>query len=234
MERDEEIVDTFQGIQLRWRMVCHEVQRAILSYSRDPNSTVQSQVRYFELSFHKQHKNMVLKSYLEFVIREAKEMKENLKTVKLHTVQYENLYGNLMDAWSSVNLNHPAKFDTLAMDPELKKAVIEDLERFLERKEFYRRVGKAWKRGYLLYGPPGTGKSSLIAAIANFLKFSVYDLELTELRCNSELKKLIIATANRSIIVIEDIDCTIDLVNREKQGGGSQQAPEYNGQVIYL
>ncbi|KAJ8649150.1 hypothetical protein MRB53_002173 [Persea americana] len=230
MERDEEIVDTFQGIQLRWRMVCHEVQRAILSYSRDPNSTVQSQVRYFELSFHKQHKNMVLKSYLEFVIREAKEMKENLKTVKLHTVQYENLYGNLMDAWSSVNLNHPAKFDTLAMDPELKKAVIEDLERFLERKEFYRRVGKAWKRGYLLYGPPGTGKSSLIAAIANFLKFSVYDLELTELRCNSELKKLIIATANRSIIVIEDIDCTIDLVNREKQGGGSQQAPEYNGQ----
>ncbi|KAK9177111.1 hypothetical protein WN944_029130 [Citrus x changshan-huyou] len=42
------------------------------------------------------------------------------------------------------------------------KTIMDDLERFLQRKEFYRRVGKAWKRGYLLYGPPGTGKSSLI------------------------------------------------------------------------
>ncbi|KAL2898704.1 hypothetical protein RDABS01_006847, partial [Bienertia sinuspersici] len=34
-------------------------------------------------------------------------------------------------------------------------------------------IGRAWKRGYLLYGPPGTGKSSLIAAIANYLKFDI-------------------------------------------------------------
>ncbi|XWS24403.1 hypothetical protein CRYUN_Cryun28dG0098900 [Craigia yunnanensis] len=48
----------------------------------------------------------------------------------------------------------------MAMDPKMKSALIEDLDRFTRRKEFYWRVGKAWKRGYLLYGPPGTGKSS--------------------------------------------------------------------------
>ncbi|CAI0395029.1 unnamed protein product [Linum tenue] len=100
------------------------------------------------------------------------------------------------------------------MDAGHKTAILKDLARFVRRKDYYRKVGKAWKRGYLLYGPPGTGKSSLIAAMANYLNFDVYDLELTQLRENSELRKLIIATANRSILVVEDIDCTIDLQNR--------------------
>lgn len=62
-----------------------------------------------------------------------------------------------------------------------------------------------------MFGPPGTGKSSLIAAMANYLNFDIYDLELTVLRRNSDLKKLLVATTNKSILVVEDIDCTIDL-----------------------
>ncbi|KAH9663061.1 protein HYPER-SENSITIVITY-RELATED 4 [Citrus sinensis] len=100
------------------------------------------------------------------------------------------------------------------MEQEQKTKIMQDLERFVKRKDYYRRVGKAWKRGYLLYGPPGTGKSSLIAAMANYLNFDVYDLELTELRSNSDLRTLLVATANRSILVVEDIDCTIDLQDR--------------------
>ncbi|KAJ6964180.1 AAA-ATPase [Populus alba x Populus x berolinensis] len=65
--------------------------------------------------------------------------------------------------------------------------MMEDLKAFASGREFYHRVGRAWKRGYLLYGPPG----------------SVTD--------NSELRALLIQTSNRSIIVIEDIDCSLDL-----------------------
>ncbi|KAJ4716531.1 AAA-ATPase [Melia azedarach] len=100
------------------------------------------------------------------------------------------------------------------MDFDLKKLIMDDLERFLKRKEFYRRVGKAWKRGYLLFGPPGTGKSTLIAAMANYLNFDVYDLELSNLRGNIELRNLLIATENKSILVVEDIDCSIELGDR--------------------
>ncbi|KAI9169148.1 hypothetical protein LWI28_007706 [Acer negundo] len=101
------------------------------------------------------------------------------------------------------------------MDPSIKQALIDDLNRFVRRRGFYRRVGKAWKRGYLLYGPPGTGKSSLIAAMANYLKFSIYDLELASIHSNSELRSLLVSTSNRSILVIEDIDCSNELQNRQ-------------------
>lgn len=116
--------------------------------------------------------------------------------------------------WSSVNLEHPATFETLAMEPDLKSSVIDDLNRFVRRKDFYKRVGRAWKRGYLLYGPPGTGKSSLVAAIANYLKFDIYDLQLANIYRDSDLRKLLLGTANRSILVIEDIDCSVDIPDR--------------------
>ncbi|EEF44799.1 conserved hypothetical protein [Ricinus communis] len=55
-------------------------------------------------------------------------------------------------SWDDVEFHHPSTFKTLALDPELKRAILDDLDRFMARKEFYKRVGKAWKRGYLLYG----------------------------------------------------------------------------------
>lgn len=93
---------------------------------------------------------------------------------------------------------------------------MEDLREFANGQGFYQKTGRAWKRGYLLYGPPGTGKSSLIAAMANYLGYDIYDLELTEVQNNSELRKLLMKTSSKSIIVIEDIDCSISLTKRDK------------------
>lgn len=45
--------------------------------------------------------------------------------------------------WMSVNFDHPANFDTLAMDTDIKERVMKCLERFIERSEYYRRFGKA-------------------------------------------------------------------------------------------
>lgn len=110
------------------------------------------------------------------------------------------------------------------MDPLKKAAIMADLRDFAEGESFYQKTGRAWKRGYLLYGPPGTGKSSMIAAMANYLRYDIYDLELTEVNTNSELRKLLMKTTSKSIIVIEDIDCSINLTtNRNKSvgfGGG--------------
>ncbi|KAG9142633.1 hypothetical protein Leryth_020652 [Lithospermum erythrorhizon] len=209
MEKNQEVVDLYKGVKLKWQWICNRFESKHFYNPRDMNSTLKSEVRSFELTFNKKYKDLVINSYLPHVINEANSLKQEKKTIKIYTVDYHR-----GDGWTPVNLDHPAKFETLAMDGDQKDMILKDIEKFVERREFYRKVGKAWKRGYLLYGPPGTGKSSLIAAMANHLNFDIYDLELTGLRRNSELRSLLVATANKSILVVEDIDATIDLNNK--------------------
>ncbi|XP_057537084.1 AAA-ATPase At3g50940-like [Amaranthus tricolor] len=222
----EEIVDYFEGVKISWILNSGLKQSVEGGFNkkkkRDSGSGLEkNEMRYFEIKFHKKYKDLVLSRYLRHVLIEAKNIKQSSKEIKLHTVDY-----NGTDYWSCINLDHPATFDKIAMDPELKKGLIEDLDRFISRREYYRRVGKAWKRGYLLYGPPGTGKSSLVAAMANYLKFDVYDLDLREVMCNSDLRRLLIGTASKSILVIEDIDCSIDLQNRDATEDGAKAAED--------
>ncbi|KAI3688881.1 hypothetical protein L2E82_46796 [Cichorium intybus] len=207
VDRNQPIIDVFQTVKCKWILQTERIDVPA-------NSNARSELRFFELSFHKKYKETVLKKYLPYVLKKATEIKDEKKAVKLHTVDYHGT-----DYWGSVVLNHPANFETMAMDPEKKAELLDDLDMFVSRKEYYRRVGKAWKRGYLFYGPPGTGKSSLVAAMANYLKFDVYDLDLREVQCNSDLRRLLIGTKNRSILVIEDIDCNMGLQNRESEKG---------------
>ncbi|KAL2333733.1 hypothetical protein Fmac_014946 [Flemingia macrophylla] len=240
MERDESLTDVFNGANLTWLLVCRHVESSSSSASRsfhnprDVTSTLKSEVRSLELTFHKKHKAMVLETYLPFILNQAKEVKHRTKAPKIFTMDYQNMYGNLNDAWVGVKLEHPATFETVAMERHVRDFVLRDLDRFLGRREYYRKVGRAWKRGYLLYGPPGTGKSSFIAAMANYLRFDVYDLELTELQCNSELRRLLISIANRSILVVEDIDCTLDFHHRTGTSTGSTSTSTYNDRQVTL
>ncbi|XP_011025849.1 PREDICTED: putative cell division cycle ATPase [Populus euphratica] len=199
IEKGEVVPDVYENIKLTWAYVCTEPQK---------NSDYE-ETRRFELSFNKKYKEKVMDRYLPHVLKRSEEIKDKEKVVKLYNCKS-----------GSINLEHPSTFDTLALDPELKKMIVDDLKRFLGRKEFYKKVGKAWKRGYLLYGPPGTGKSSLIAAMANYLKFDIYELELTSLSSNSDLRRVLLSTTSRSILVIEDIDCSVQ--TRDRQQGGDQ------------
>ncbi|KAJ6907209.1 hypothetical protein NC651_017791 [Populus alba x Populus x berolinensis] len=225
LEKGEKVVDHYEGIELLWRLVFVKPEK---KDSSNPFHVV-AEKRWFELSFHKNHKEKILGSYMPYIIEKAREAKEKVRVLKMHTLQSSRAYGEIK--WESVNLEHPATFETLAMEPDLKNIVIEDLNRFVRRKEYYKRVGRAWKRGYLLYGPPGTGKSSLVAAMANYLRFDVYDLQLANIMRDSDLRKLLLATGNRSILVIEDIDCSVDLPDRRQAPGDGDGRKQHDVQL---
>lgn len=53
-------------------------------------------------------------------------------------------YNGERSSWDYDEFGHPATFDTLAMDPN-KKEIMDDLVTFSKAKEYYQRIGKAWK-----------------------------------------------------------------------------------------
>ncbi|PWA44401.1 ATPase, AAA-type, core [Artemisia annua] len=215
IELNEEFTDIYNEVKFMWRLVSKKTPtREYFSYET-MTQTTKSDEWSMVLTFHRKHKDLVMNEYFPFILNYSKTKNQQDKTVKLFTIDKNNGYSKYETSWTSVNLDHPSKFATLAMDPDVKEKVMKDLDRFVARREYYRKVGKAWKRGYLLYGPPGTGKSSLIAAIANYLNFDIYDLELTDIKSNSDLRRLLVSTANRSILVVEDIDCSVQLHDRD-------------------
>ncbi|CAL4936524.1 unnamed protein product [Urochloa decumbens] len=159
--------------------------------------------RCFELRFHQRHRELVLENYLRHVQQEGRNILIDSRQRKIYTNVSDRGSG-----WSHVTFKHPMNFDKLAMDPEKREEIKKDLIAFQNGKKYYERVGKAWKRGYLLHGPPGTGKSAMIAAMANELDYDVYTVELTSIKSNSELQMLLMKVKSKAIIVIEDIDCS--------------------------
>ncbi|KAG2640610.1 hypothetical protein PVAP13_2KG106600 [Panicum virgatum] len=205
----EEITDEFRGATVWWRAVPapHHHRHGGQRPGEDAGRT-------YRLVFHQRHRDLVVDSYLPHVCREGRAIMEANRRRKLFTNAGER-YGK--SSWKHVAFKHPSTFDTLAMDPAKKKEIMDDLDAFRKGKEYYRRIGKAWKRGYLLHGPPGTGKSSMIAAMANYLDYDIYDIELTSVTTNTELRRMFIGTKGKSIIVIEDIDCFLDLAGKRRR-----------------
>ncbi|KAK8686501.1 hypothetical protein V6N13_125525 [Hibiscus sabdariffa] len=156
------------------------------------------------LKLRKKDRRRILRPYLQHILSVSGDISQRKKELKLcmnvDTPSGEN------GRWRSVPFNHPASFDTLVMDVDLKNKVKADLETFLKSRQFYHRLGRVWKRSYLLYGPSGTGKSSFVAAMARLLNFDVYDIDLSKVSDDSDLKMLLLQTTSKSMIVVEDLD----------------------------
>ncbi|XP_013601025.1 AAA-ATPase At3g50940-like [Brassica napus] len=84
-EEDNVFTHTFQGVELRWILRCHQIDG--------------TKFRYYELTFPKKAKEMVIRSYLPFVSREA--ARQRVKTRKL-------FYIDEAEKWTSVTFNHPS------------------------------------------------------------------------------------------------------------------------------
>ncbi|WZZ55942.1 hypothetical protein YC2023_056049 [Brassica napus] len=176
------LADSYQGIELSWRIFYNK------SIGRES----------FELRFDKRHKDLVYNSYLPYVESTAKEMT---------TIPEVHIYSHSFDTWETKPLEHHSTFETIAMKEELKRGLIHDLDMFVRRKDLYDRAGRPWTRSYLLYGPPGTGKTSLVVAMAKYLNFDVYDLQLSRaVESYFNPRKLLSGVMNNSILLVEDID----------------------------
>lgn len=162
------------------------------------------------LRLRRQDRARVLRPYLGHVEAVAKEIHLRRREAMIFT--------NIGPNWKSASLfNHPATLDAVAMDAEQKTRVRADLEAFLKGRDYYYRLGRVWRRSYLLHGPSGTGKSTFAAAMANFLGYDIYDLDLAAVSSAGELKALLTATRPRSMILVEHLERHIQ-ANSSREG----------------
>ncbi|CAN6854324.1 unnamed protein product [Brassica oleracea] len=186
---DTKIMDEFERIHLEWTL--HNIKS---KGRREKRYTI----KLFVLTV------LVGLFYGYNVTKSAEEIMRHRENLQIFTYNQED------SDWESAIFEHHTTLETLAIEPDLKTTLIDDLDAFSKGKDFFRSVGRAWKRGYLLYGPPGTGKSSMVAAIANHMKYNIYDLQIQSVKDDGELREVLTSTTNRSILLIEDIDCGSD------------------------
>ncbi|CAN6461962.1 unnamed protein product [Victoria cruziana] len=154
--------------------------------------------RSFVLSVRRKDKAGLLRPYLQHVQAVADEITSQRKELRIFT--------NSGKHWRSAPFRHPATFETVAMEPDVKRGLKSDLESFGKGRQYFHRVGRTWKRSYLFCGVSGTGKSTTIAAMANLLGYDLYVMELSHITDDSELKILLQQISGRTILVVEDLD----------------------------
>lgn len=91
--------------------------------------------------------------------------------------------------------------------PEHVKELIKEINIWRNNRDWYRKRGIPWKRGWLLYGPPGTGKTALVRAFAEDEDMPLFVFSLSEM-INTDLQKSWQEMASHApcIALFEDID----------------------------
>ncbi|KAI3965499.1 hypothetical protein MKW92_016577 [Papaver armeniacum] len=195
LDSNQIVYDTFLSTRISWK-------------NEEKGGDRNNCCRTLVLKIKKRDKRRILRPYLQHIHTVTDEIELRRKEIKLFTStsEHHDHPHNGTGRWKSIPFTHPTNLDTVAMDPDLKDKVKSDLESFLKSKQYYHKLGRVWKRSYLLHGQPGTGKSSFIAAMAKFLSYDIYDIDLSNVTDDSDLKLLLLSTTNRSVIVIEDLD----------------------------
>jgi ATP-dependent Zn protease len=106
-----------------------------------------------------------------------------------------------------------------------KDVVLKKLNFFLNNKDVYIKKGRPYTLGILMHGLPGCGKTSCIKAMANYTKRHVVEVNLSKIKTCSEFIQIfqndemndISIPHEFKIIVLEDIDCMIDIIKSREE-----------------
>lgn len=141
-------------------------------------------------------KKKVIREYINEA-REYFDMKEDDEIIC-------KILGN--NGWKNLTRLPKRSFDTIYLPKKQKDRVYNDLKKFFDLKEEYRKLGIPWKRNYLFEGAPGTGKTSLIYSLASEFNLNIYIINLGPKVDDSVFMSAISHIPKNSILLLEDID----------------------------
>lgn len=128
------------------------------------------------------------------------------------------IYQRRYEDWRVSGNVKPRALGSVVLAEGAMESLVQDITRFYVRKGWYSERGVPYRRGYLIYGKPGNGKSSLVMALASHFMCNIATISLSRMgMTDDELNEAIAELPEKSILLIEDIDC----VFRGREGIGA-------------
>ncbi|KAG2307653.1 hypothetical protein Bca52824_027401 [Brassica carinata] len=108
LKRDEvKIRDEYKGANVWWEIV-----------------TASDEERSYKLTFHHRARSLITDLYVPYVVQEGKLIKAKKQQTRLFTNNPSSQWILSHNMWRSIEFDHPASFETLAMDPEKKEEIM--------------------------------------------------------------------------------------------------------------
>jgi SpoVK/Ycf46/Vps4 family AAA+-type ATPase len=142
-----------------------------------------------------------VESYCDHVMEKSRHKYEN--SVMLMTDTSNGIERKMLPKDSRFNL------DDVVLSDSVKDEIIQSVRSFFEEKEgFYEKYNIPYRRGILLYGKPGNGKTTLIKAIANYIKEPAVYWQVNENTGSHSIEQVFkhVKSIAPTLLVIEDID----------------------------
>ena len=120
--------------------------------------------------------------------------------------------------WGDAKRQPVRHMDTVVAIDEVKQKLINSIENFVSRKDWYQTCGIPYRMGIAIHGVPGTGKSSMALALCSHFKKKLHILSLAGMT-DSSLLTALSELDSESVVLIEDID-TFEAAESREDGSG--------------